>query len=170
MAGVPNHDAPAAAGRWDVVDGRPDFAAVYTVCPVCGAVGTSSGSTYTLTPAGGLDLDRAIELACCLLWHRYTARAMAILPRDTTITCRRPVVAGRSRRRPAPTRWSARRAGYTSTGPARRGDSVRASAHREAYVVHMDGVRAELRARRDRVDAGADSDGVAGSLAEYLVE
>jgi hypothetical protein len=44
-----------AVPLYDIIEGHPDFDTVYTRCPRCGVVGTSSSADYLRTDAGELD-------------------------------------------------------------------------------------------------------------------
>jgi hypothetical protein len=76
--------------RYDVdASGQPDFDTLYTRCPSCGLVATSSYANYTLTPDGDLDPAHPIALTCPVGGHPYTVTMSAVLDRDTVRTCAR---------------------------------------------------------------------------------
>jgi hypothetical protein len=81
--------AATAAPLYDTIEGWPDFDTVYTRCPACGVVGTSSSADYLLTEAGELDPGYEIELTCLQADHRYKVTTAAFLPRDAVRTCAR---------------------------------------------------------------------------------
>jgi hypothetical protein len=69
-----------AATLYDIIEDRPDFDTVYTRCPGCGVVGTSSSADYLLTDSGELDPAYEIELTCMQAGHRYKVTTAAFLP------------------------------------------------------------------------------------------
>ncbi|MEV0732366.1 hypothetical protein [Polymorphospora sp. NPDC050346] len=77
-------------GRFDVVDGRPDFDTVYTRCPTCGVVAAAGSADYPLTAGGDADLSGEIRLTCAPAGHRYTVTSAAFFARDAVRTCARP--------------------------------------------------------------------------------
>jgi hypothetical protein len=78
-----------AAPLYDIIEDHPDFDTVYTHCPGCGVVGTSSSADYLLTDSGELDPAHEIELTCMQAGHRYKVPTTAFLPRDAVRTCAR---------------------------------------------------------------------------------
>jgi hypothetical protein len=78
-----------AATLYDIIEDRPDFDTVYTRCPGCGVVGTSSSADYLLTDTGELDPAYEIELTCMQAGHPYKVTTAAFLPRDAVRTCAR---------------------------------------------------------------------------------
>ena len=70
-------------------DGGLDIHTVYTRCPTCQVVATSTGVDYALTPDGGFDPMQPIKLSCIAGAHRYTATVDEFLIHDAPCTCRR---------------------------------------------------------------------------------
>lgn len=64
-----------------------DIDTVYTRCPQCGIVATSTGVSYAITADGGLDPAHPLEITCNAVGHRYSAAFIDLLAHDATATC-----------------------------------------------------------------------------------
>ncbi|WP_089255532.1 hypothetical protein [Asanoa hainanensis] len=67
-------------------DGGLDIDTVYTRCPQCGIVATSTGVDYAITAGGDFDPGEPVELACPAL-HHYRVTVADFLPRDASCFC-----------------------------------------------------------------------------------
>jgi DNA-directed RNA polymerase subunit RPC12/RpoP len=75
---------------FDLVNGRPVSATIYTRCPACGVVAAAGSLDYALTgPDGAMDQERPVEIGCSLAGHHYTAHVEDFLARDAVRTCSR---------------------------------------------------------------------------------
>jgi hypothetical protein len=84
---------PPAVPLYDVVEGRPALATVYTRCPTCGVIAAVGGAEYRLTSTGEAaweqDPAEEIRLTCAQAGHPYTVTTQAFLARDAVRTCGR---------------------------------------------------------------------------------
>ena len=83
-----SHPGPAPVPRYRTgPDGGLDIDTVYTRCPQCSIVATSTGVSYVLTADGGFDDTQPIELSCIAAGHRYAVTAADFLPHDACGSC-----------------------------------------------------------------------------------
>ncbi len=80
----------SAAAGYDILDGLPDLATVYTRCPACGVVSAARRARSVAPPPGGSGAGWQVEVTCATAGHHYLVTAGSVLPRDGVKICSRP--------------------------------------------------------------------------------
>ena len=81
--------APIDLPRYQVrADGKGlDIDTVYSRCPRCSVVATSTGVSYAITTDGGFDPAHPLEVTCNAAGHRYSVTVAELLGHDATAHC-----------------------------------------------------------------------------------
>jgi hypothetical protein len=167
VTGTP--DQPALPRFQDRPDGGLDIDTVYTRCPQCAIVATSTGVDYALTPAGGFDPGRPAAFTCLAGGHRYTTLVADFLPHDARCRCVRCqiwfAVPAAADQVVCPSCRLYQDGPFLHPDDTRRGvlDDVRAR-----YLARIRAIRLAAAGRFGRYDAGSSRSGLRWSVESAL--